>query len=68
MVLGMTKKTRTLVLAALFALGLAGGVAVAGSTNLCPIHTYATCYFTGETNMGAKKYHCTCDDDVWLRR
>lgn len=41
-------------------------VAVADSIR-CVIHTYAPCYYTGESNMGAKKYHCTCGDDMWMR-
>lgn len=51
-------------------IALIAALAVAGlayATIKCPIHTYASCYFTGETRMGAKKYHCTCDDDVWAR-
>ena len=34
----------------------------------CPMHTYASCYNTGEIGGTgqAHKYHCTCGDDVWV--
>jgi hypothetical protein len=35
----------------------------------CPLHSYASCYNTGEiasTGSGATKWHCTCGDDVWV--
>jgi hypothetical protein len=44
--------------------------AYADNHNYCPLHTYATCYNTGEisdTGSGAHKWHCTCGDDVWVR-
>jgi hypothetical protein len=40
-------------------------------TVYCPYHGYAPCYFTGKiapTGFRAKLYHCTCGDDVWVRR
>lgn len=39
--------------------------------NLCPLHTYATCYDTGEvsdTGSGAHKWACSCGDDVWVKK
>jgi hypothetical protein len=36
---------------------------------ICPLHSYASCYNTGEiasTGSGATKWHCTCGDDVWV--
>jgi hypothetical protein len=35
----------------------------------CPVHSYASCYDTGQvapTGSGATKWHCTCGDDVWV--
>jgi hypothetical protein len=35
----------------------------------CPLHSYASCYNTGEiapTGSNAQKWHCTCNDDVWV--
>jgi hypothetical protein len=38
----------------------------------CPLHSYASCYFTGATKIAPdggqlKKYHCSCGDDWWIR-
>jgi len=45
-----------------------GGAALA-ATVYCPLHSYASCYDTGElsaTGSNAHKWHCTCGDDVWV--
>jgi hypothetical protein len=37
----------------------------------CPVHSYAPCYNTGQISPGggtAYKWHCTCGDDIWVRR
>jgi hypothetical protein len=55
------------ILVAVSLLGLAG--AALAATVYCPLHSYATCYDTGEispTGSNAHKYHCTCNDDVWV--
>jgi hypothetical protein len=38
----------------------------------CPEHSYATCYDTGRVKSAADGgllhlYHCTCNDDWWVR-
>ena len=48
-------------------LALAGGLFAADV--VCPLHTYAPCYSTGQvasTGSGAIKWHCSCGDDVWV--
>ena len=55
----------------LFALLLLTAVAVTVYARdvFCPLHSYASCYNTGEiasTGSGATKWHCTCGDDVWV--
>jgi hypothetical protein len=60
------KKLVLLVIIILYAM-----IAVAEEVH-CFYHSYATCYFTGETSVLpdgglAKKYHCTCGDDMWVR-
>jgi hypothetical protein len=48
-------------------LGLAGTLFAADV--VCPLHTYAPCYSTGQvasTGSGAIKWHCSCGDDVWV--
>jgi hypothetical protein len=51
----------------LLLLATAGTAVAYGVT--CPLHTYASCYNTGETApSGAHKYHCSCNDDVWVGR
>ena len=58
--------SRTFLIAAVL-LCLAGGLYAA--TVYCPLHSYATCYDTGEmspTGSSAHKWHCTCGDDIWV--
>ena len=37
----------------------------------CPIHDFAICSWTGQTKYlnghAFRLYHCTCDDDYWVR-
>jgi hypothetical protein len=45
------------------------GVTVYARDVYCPLHSYASCYDTGQvapTGSGATKWHCTCGDDVWV--
>ena len=59
----MTKRMKTLLMI------LAVSAVAWAADVVCPIHTYATCYDTGQISpMGtAEKWHCTCGDDVWVR-
>jgi hypothetical protein len=44
--------------------------AVLAADVTCPLHTYASCYNTGQispTGSMAHKYHCSCGDDVWVQ-
>jgi hypothetical protein len=41
------------------------------ATVYCPLHGYAPCYDTGQVSpygSGAHKYHCTCGDNVWVKK
>lgn len=36
----------------------------------CPFHSYAACYWTGETapnDSSVRLYKCSCGDTVWVR-
>lgn len=62
----MTQMKRLTPVAAVL-LALAGGLFAANV--VCPLHTYASCYSTGQvasTGSGAIKWHCSCGDDVWV--
>jgi hypothetical protein len=62
----MTQMRRMIPVVAVL-LGLAGTLFAADV--VCPLHTYAPCYSTGQvasTGSGAVKWHCSCGDDVWV--
>ena len=60
-------KSKTFLVALLLLTAVA--VTVYARDVFCPLHSYASCYNTGEiasTGSGATKWHCTCGDDVWV--